>query len=139
MKISIYFIGKPRDRSANAMAEEYLKRSTRYASCEMREVRSDRFNPAQKWPSAFRVLLDPAGKAMNSATFAQLISRLETEARDAVFLIGAHDGAPAEWKSSASMLLSLSPMTLPHELARVVLTEQIYRALATLRGHPYAR
>ena len=139
MKIAIYFIGKPRDRSANAMAEEYMKRSSRYATCEMREVRADRFDPAAKSPSAFRVLLDPAGRSMTSPAFAQLIGKLEMEGRDAVFLIGGHDGAPGAWRESAALLLSLSGMTLPHELARVMLAEQIYRALATLRGHPYPR
>jgi len=59
--------------------------------------------------------------------------------RDLVFILGGADGLPAEWKSRADMLLALSPMTMPHELARVVLAEQIYRALTTLRGHPYPR
>jgi 23S rRNA (pseudouridine1915-N3)-methyltransferase len=56
-----------------------------------------------------------------------------------VFLIGGHDGLPPEWRSRTAQLLSLSTMTFPHELARAMLAEQIYRALATLRGHPYPR
>jgi 23S rRNA (pseudouridine1915-N3)-methyltransferase len=139
VKIGLYFVGKPRDRSANAMAEEYIKRSSRYAACEMREVRPDRFDPKAKVPSAFRVLLDPAGTSMDSAAFVRLIGKLEREGREVMFLVGGHDGAPESWKASASLLLSLSPMTMPHELARVVLAEQIYRALTTLRGHPYPR
>jgi len=58
---------------------------------------------------------------------------------DMVFVIGGSDGLPAEWRQRADVLLALSPMTMPHELARVVLAEQIYRALTTLRGHPYPR
>jgi 23S rRNA (pseudouridine1915-N3)-methyltransferase len=61
------------------------------------------------------------------------------EGRDLVFLVGGHDGLPAGWAPRADLLISLSPMTFPHELARVMLAEQIYRALATLRGHPYPR
>jgi 23S rRNA (pseudouridine1915-N3)-methyltransferase len=61
------------------------------------------------------------------------------EGRDLVFLVGGHDGLPAGWAARADLLISLSPMTFPHELARVLLAEQIYRALATLRGHPYPR
>jgi 23S rRNA (pseudouridine1915-N3)-methyltransferase len=56
-----------------------------------------------------------------------------------VFVIGGADGLPAEWRTRADLLLGLSAMTMPHELARVVLAEQIYRAFTALRGHPYPR
>ena len=56
-----------------------------------------------------------------------------------MFLVGGADGLAEAWRSGADLLISLSPMTLPHELARVVLAEQIYRAITTLRGHPYPR
>ena len=61
------------------------------------------------------------------------------ESRDLAFVIGGADGLPPEWKPRADLLLSLSPMTFPHEFARVMLAEQIYRAATTLRGHPYPR
>jgi 23S rRNA (pseudouridine1915-N3)-methyltransferase len=137
--IYLYYIGKARDTHANAMAEEYLKRSSRFAKCEMREIHPGRFDPFAKHASARLVLLDPAGRALDSAGFTALVSTSEQEARDLVFVIGGHDGLPAEWKPRATMLLGLSSMTMPHELARVVLAEQIYRALTTLRGHPYPR
>jgi 23S rRNA (pseudouridine1915-N3)-methyltransferase len=133
VKIFLYYIGKARDAHANAMAEEYIKRSTRFAKCEMREVRPDRFDPWTQHPSVAKVLLDPAGRAMDSGKFAGLFER------DLMFLIGGADGLPAAWRDRADVLISLSAMTMPHELARVVLAEQIYRALATLRGHPYPR
>ena len=76
---------------------------------------------------------------MDSARFVALVEQCENEARDLVFLIGGHDGLPPEWKPRADLLLSLSPMTFPHELARAMLAEQIYRAVTTLRGHPYPR
>lgn len=135
MKIYLYFIGKPRDAHANAMAGEYIKRSSRFTKCEMREIDPRRFDPLAKHPSAVRILLDPAGKACDSAGLARLLD----DGRDLVFVIGGADGLPPEWKTRADRLLTLSPMTMPHELARVVLAEQIYRALATLRGHPYPR
>jgi len=56
-----------------------------------------------------------------------------------VFVLGGADGLPPEWRPNADLLLSLSPMTFPHELARAMLAEQIYRAVTTLRGHPYPR
>jgi 23S rRNA (pseudouridine1915-N3)-methyltransferase len=76
---------------------------------------------------------------MLSSGFAGMVSKAELEARDLVFVIGGADGLPAEWRRHADVLLSLSAMTFPHELARVVLVEQIYRAFAILRGHPYPR
>ncbi len=139
MKTYIYFIGKPRDANANRMAEEYVKRTTRYAQCEMREIRPDRFDLWARHPSASKILLDPAGRAMSSAQFAALFSKAEMQGRDLVFLIGGADGLPGGWRERAGLLLSLTPMTLPHEFARVLLAEQVYRAVTTLRGHPYPR
>ena len=75
----------------------------------------------------------------SSAAFAQLFAKSEMSGRDMVFLIGGHDGLPAGWGERADLLLSLSAMTFPHEMARAMLAEQIYRAFATLRGHPYPR
>ncbi len=139
MKLYLYFIGKPRDAHANAIAAEFVKRTSRYAAVEMREIHPGRFDPFAKHPAAEKILLDPAGSPLDSPRFIALISRLEQEARDIVFMLGGHDGLPPEWKSRAGLLLSLSPMTFPHELARAMLAEQIYRAFTTLRGHPYPR
>ena len=139
MKILVYFVGKPRDAHANSMAEEYLKRSSRYLRCEMREIQPERFDPWAKHPTASKILLDPAGRSFDSAQFAALIAKAEQESRDLVFLVGGASGLPEEWRDQHGVLLSLSAMTFPHELARVMLAEQIYRALATLRGHPYPK
>lgn len=116
-----------------------MKRSSRYMSCEMREIDPRKYDLFQRHPTARKVFLDPAGKPMDSAAFAALVENTQREARDLVFLIGGHDGLPPEWRSRADLLLSLTPMTLPHEFARAMLAEQIYRALATLNNHPYPR
>jgi 23S rRNA (pseudouridine1915-N3)-methyltransferase len=139
VKIHLYFIGKPRDPHANALAEDYMRRVSHYCKAEMGEIREARSNPWGKHPAARVICLDPAGKRMDSAAFAALIGKAEASATDLVFVVGGADGLSAEWRSRADLLVSLSPMTMPHELARVVLAEQIYRAFATLRGHPYAR
>jgi 23S rRNA (pseudouridine1915-N3)-methyltransferase len=144
MKILLYYVGKPRDPHANRMAEEYIKRCTRFAKCEMREVIPTRFDPWSKHPTATKVLLDPAGKRLDSAQFAHLVSGAEQAARDLIFLVGGAAGPPEAWRENAGrnggdLLLSLSPLTMSHELARVVLAEQIYRAFTLLRGHPYAK
>jgi len=139
MKIYLYFIGRPKDPHTNAVAEDFLARAARYSAAEMREIRPERTDIWTKHPSARKILLDPAGKSMNSAAFTAVIGQAEREARDLVFVIGGHDGLPAGWAARADLLLSLSPLTFPHELARAMLAEQIYRAFATLRGHPYPR
>jgi 23S rRNA (pseudouridine1915-N3)-methyltransferase len=102
----------------------------------MREIRPQRFDPWTEHAPATKVLLDPEGRKLDSAGFTRLI---ETSSRDVVFILGGADGLPTAWKPRADLLMALSPLTMPHELARVVLAEQIYRALTTLRGHPYPR
>ena len=139
MTVFLYYIGKARDTHANAMAAEYIKRSTRFAKCEMREIQPHRFDLWAKHPSARKILLDPGGRALDSAAFLSLVEKSERDGKDMVFVIGGADGLPEHWKSRADLLLGLSPMTMPHELARVVLAEQIYRAFTALRGHPYPR
>jgi len=121
------------------MAAEYVKRAGRFAQCEMREIQPARFDVDAKHPSALKILLDPGGKRLDSFKFAELVGKTTEQARDLVFVIGGADGYPAGWRENAGMLLSLSAMTLPHELARVIVAEQIYRAFTILRGHPYAK
>ncbi len=139
MKIFVYFIGRPKDAHTNGLAEDFLSRTARYCPAEMREIRPERSDLWARHPTARKIFLDPAGKALDSAEFAALIRKAELEARDLVFLIGGHDGLPGGWGARADLLLSLSRMTFPHELARAMLAEQLYRAFATLRGHPYPR
>jgi 23S rRNA (pseudouridine1915-N3)-methyltransferase len=139
VKIQLYFIGKPRDSHANALAEDFLGRAARFSPAAMREIRPDRFDLWARHSSSRKIFLDPAAKPMDSPAFTALISKAEMQGRDLVFLVGGHDGLPPGWAARADLLISLSPMTFSHELARVLLAEQIYRALATLRGHPYPR
>jgi 23S rRNA (pseudouridine1915-N3)-methyltransferase len=139
VKIHLYFFGKPRDAHANAMALDYLRRISHYAKAEMSEIRVRGADPLAKHPSAYRVCLDPSGKRLDSSGFIAMVERSEREARDLVFIVGGADGLPPGWSERADLLLSLSAMTYPHELARVMLAEQIYRAFTTLRGHPYPR
>jgi 23S rRNA (pseudouridine1915-N3)-methyltransferase len=121
------------------MAAEFVKRTNRYSACEMREIHPGRFDLFAKHPSARKIFLSPEAQCLATPDFVRLFERAEREGQDLVFLIAGHDGLPQEWKPRADLLLSLSPMTFPHELARVLLAEQIYRAFATLRGHPYPR
>jgi 23S rRNA (pseudouridine1915-N3)-methyltransferase len=88
----------------------------------------------------FRVVLDEGGKPLSSAAFASAIRAARDRGADtAAFLIGGPDGHGASARQAADLLLSLGPMTLPHGLARIVLAEQLYRAVTILAGHPYHR
>ncbi len=95
VKLFLYYIGKARDVHANAIAAEFLKRSGRYADCDMREIVPARFDLFARHPSARKVFLDPAGQAFDSERFIKLVQKAEQEAQDLVFLIGGHDGLPA--------------------------------------------
>ncbi|MCB1022109.1 MAG: 23S rRNA (pseudouridine(1915)-N(3))-methyltransferase RlmH [Bryobacterales bacterium] len=131
MKVDLYYIGKPRSRALNEAAAEYAKRLGRYCRFSIREIKSEKDAPETK---ALRVALDPRGEQMDSAGLAAF---LEGAGRDVAFYIGGAEGWTDEFRQGADRLLSLSKMTLPHELARVVLAEQIYRAFTILSGHPY--
>ncbi len=139
VKIRVYYIGKPRDAHANALAADYLARAAHFVPTEAVEIRPAKFDLFGKHAQARKIFLDPAGSALTSDGFAQLIGKSELLAQDLVFLVGGTDGLPAEWRGRADLLLSLSPMTFPHELARAMLAEQIYRGFAILRGLPYPR
>ena len=139
MKVFLYYIGKPKDPHANAIAEDFVRRAAHYAPMQMLQIKPEKADLLSKHPNAQRIYLDPAGRAMESENFAQLFLKAEMAGQDLVFLIGGHDGLPEAWRKDAHLLLSLSRMTFPHELARAMLAEQIYRAWAILRGHPYPR
>ncbi len=139
VKIYLYYIGKPRDPHTNAIAADFVTRISKFCPAEMREIRPERAAWWDKHSSARKILLDPGGRQMDSHAFAALVSRAEMEGRDLLFVVGGAEGLPEEWKARGDLLLSLSAMTWPHELARAMLAEQIYRAFATLRGHPYPR
>lgn len=139
MKIFLYYIGKAKDAHANALAGDYMRRAGHYAASVMTEIRPERTDLWAKHPSAKKIMLDPAGKPLGSSDFARIIEKAEMQGHDLVFAIGGHAGLPEAWRKRADLLVSLSAMTMPHELARAVLAEQIYRAFTILRGHPYPR
>ncbi len=101
VKVYLYFIGKPKDPHANAIAADFLGRAARYSPCEMREIRPDRMDLWAKHPTARKIFCDPAGKPWIRRPSPNLIAKAEMEARDLVFLIGGHDGLPQGWAARA--------------------------------------
>jgi 23S rRNA (pseudouridine1915-N3)-methyltransferase len=146
MRLRIVCLGKTRSREVRALLEDYRARLARFTSVELVEWKTTDggawvIDEARgKDASAPAVLLDPAGKELTSEEFARwLAKQMNTGRRTLVFLLGGAEGFAEETRRRADALLSLSKMTLPHELARVVLLEQLYRAFALLREHPYPR
>ena len=143
MKIRIVALGKTRREEMRALLDDYLGRIGHYAEVEVNELREGTTAALRKLkiePSAQIVLLDAGGKQVTSLQFAHWIGDLRDRgSRELVFLCGDADGFPEEFRAAAKHKLSLSALTMPHEFARVVLAEQIYRAFAILAGHPYSK
>lgn len=142
MKIQLVMLGKTRRAECRAMLDDYVARIRRYAEVDLRELRED--SAALKkleFPSgATIVLLDAAGKQYTSAEFAKWLARERDRGiRDVIFLCGGAEGFPATLRARVNAKISLSSLTMPHELARVILAEQVYRGFAILAGHPYPK
>jgi 23S rRNA (pseudouridine1915-N3)-methyltransferase len=143
MKIRLILLGKTRRPEIQGLVEDYAARIRRFAEIEITELREGSAASLRKLtidPGATLVLLDDAGKPQNSAQFAQWIGKIRDQgAREIIFLCGDATGFPDALRRRATHKLSLSPLTFSHELARAMLTEQIYRAFAILAGHPYPK
>ncbi len=142
MQIRLVMLGKTRRAETRALLEGYLARIRHYADLEAVELRdgSAALRKLRLDPAATVVLLDAAGKEFTSESFARwLADRRDRGTREIVFLCGGAEGFPDALRRAATTKLSLTPMTLSHELARVVLAEQLYRAFAILSGHPYPK
>ena len=143
MKLKIAWIGRTKEPAINSLTAEYLKRLSRFAPVESAELASEAALLKQLEKSAGRipptlVLLDFRGKQLTSEEFAGFLDHHQSRATQSLlFAIGPADGFTDAARQAASITLSLGKMTLAHELARVVLLEQLYRAFTILKGHPY--
>jgi 23S rRNA (pseudouridine1915-N3)-methyltransferase len=128
-----------------ALVREYVERCSAYARCGMEGFRTeeallDWLGRRKGRVAPATVLLDERGKAMSSAALAKWLgARRDEGTQQIVFAVGPADGWSDAARAQAGMLLSLGPMTLAHALARLVMAEQMYRALTILAGHPYHR
>ena len=142
MKILVCWVkaGGKTSAALQELTAEYSKRIRAYNSgIELAEFRDEeRMLQAADKTAGRLVLLDSRGKQFSSEQFANFIrDNQDSAVSQLAFGIGPHDGFSERTRGSAHLLLSLGAMTLPHELARVVLLEQIYRAYTILKGHPY--
>ena len=142
VKICLLMLGKTRRSEIQALLQDYVKRISRCCPIEIAEVRDPA--TALKRLDANRaaacVLLDAAGKAHDSEAFAKWIGeQRDCGLREIIFVCGDADGFPESLRERVKQKLALSAMTYSHELARVMLAEQIYRAFAILSGSPYPK
>jgi len=141
VKLKIAWIGKTKDPAIHSLTTEYLKRISRYVDVEGLPLADEaallKLRDKSR-PLHTLVLLDSRGKELSSEEFAEFLQdHQDRNPQPLVLAIGPADGFSAAARKAANTNLSLGKMTLPHELARVVLLEQIYRAFTILKGHPY--
>ena len=135
-------LGKTRRPELRAILDDYIKRIGRSCPIEINEVRDaqaalERLDADR---AATAILLDAGGKSLDSEALARWLGeQRDRGTREIIFLCGDADGFPESLRKRVTQKLSLSPMTYSHELARVMLAEQLYRAFAILFGSPYPK
>ena len=153
MGVGVYVVGRPRDAALGAAIAEYEQRAAHYWDLEVVEVKGGGASGGESPESVMRregerlreripaaaqvVLCDVGGDALDSAAFARWLLERRDLAQSVAFVIGGAHGVSPELRALARRRLALAPWTLPHELARLVLMEQIYRAGTIGRGEPY--
>jgi len=143
VKLRIAWIGKTRGSAIQSLTAEYLKRLSRYAACDAQELQSEAAllrlaDTRERRTLPELILLDSRGKQLTSEEIANLLDYHQAHGtQELLFAVGPADGWSDATRARAKTLLSFGKVTLPHELARVVLLEQLYRGFTILKGHPY--
>jgi 23S rRNA (pseudouridine1915-N3)-methyltransferase len=154
MRLRFVWVGKTRNEHLRALVDEYLKRLKRFARCEVLEVRESAASDKEVGiedegrrilgglhSDALFVLLDLEGREWSSPDLAAQIEKWQIggSVKEVAFVIGGHRGVSREVGERASTRWSLSRLTLTHEMARVLLVEQVYRAYTIMHGLPYQK
>ncbi|MCD6426646.1 MAG: 23S rRNA (pseudouridine(1915)-N(3))-methyltransferase RlmH [Caldisericaceae bacterium] len=136
MKIKLIAVGKLRKRYVKEGVADYVSRIKHYVPFEIIEVKEGKTEQYLS-KDAFNVILDMRGKTFSSEEFAEFIRDKMIKGKSLAFFIGGAEGFNDSVRKKADILISFSKMTFPHELARLMLTEQIYRALTIIKGEKY--
>ena len=142
MRLRLLMIGKTRRPEICAIIDDYVNRIRRSCPIEILEVRDAEaaLKKLEADRAATPILLDAGGRSIDSNALAKWLGELRDRGtRQVIFICGNAGGFPESLRECVSQKLSLSAMTLSHELARVVLVEQLYRAFAILSGSPYPK
>ena len=153
MKLRIVWIGKTRDAGLAQLATQLIERARRFVAVEITELKDPKASDPRRQLAAEEerllaalddddrvVVLDAGGQTWSSSQFASFVGKhLRNDTRRLTFVIGGYGGLAEGVKARAERSWSLSPLTFTHELARVLVAEQIYRAFCILNNHPYAK
>lgn len=150
MKFRFIWIGKTKDKNWKALQEEYLGRLSHFVKCEIVEVRDSAPHQTKEIEGkrilellnqkSFVCVLDVTGRSISSPEIAKEVEKWQSRGlKEVTFIIGGADGISPDIRKNADFVLSLSFMTFTHEMARVVLLEQLYRAYTIFNGFPYQR
>ncbi len=150
MKFRFVWVGKTRNKNYLALQEEYLQRLSHFVKCETVEIRDSAPHEGKESEgkrileklnqTPFVCLLDVTGRGLSSPELAKEIEKWQnTGAKEISFVIGGADGAAPAVATRADLVLSLSILTFTHEMARVVMLEQLYRAYTIIKGYPYQK
>jgi len=150
MKFRFIWIGKTKDKNWRALQEEYLARLSHFVKCETTEIRESAGFESREIEgkrilekvnqSNFVCLLDVKGRVFSSHELAKEIENWQNRGlKEIVFIIGGAEGVSSEVVENVDISLSLSSFTLTHDCARVILTEQLYRAYTIIKGFPYQK
>ena len=139
MKLHVVAVGQRMPAWVDAGFEEYARRMPREAAVHLTEVKEDARLAAAVPRDAYHVALDERGRMLSTVDLSHRIAAWQMDGRDVAFVIGGADGLPDSVKHDADMVWSLSKLTLPHALVRVIVAEQLYRAVSILKSHPYHR
>jgi len=145
VKLRIAWIGRTKEPAIESLTQEYLKRISRYTQVEGTALRDEAAllalcgkSSGRPAPKQTLAILDSRGRQFSSEEFAQFLGNYEERnPLPLILAVGPADGFGAVTREAAQHTISLGKMTLPHELARVVLMEQVYRAFTIRKGHPY--
>jgi 23S rRNA (pseudouridine1915-N3)-methyltransferase len=150
MKFRFIWIGKTKEKNWKALQDEYLKRLSFFIKYEIAEIKDSAKHETSEIegkrilemlnPKTFAVLLDVSGKPVSSHQLSAKIENWQNSAiKEVSFIIGGFEGVSEEIRERADYLLSLSFLTFTHEMARVILLEQLYRGYSILKGFPYQK
>src|SRR5262245_25146836 len=150
MKFRFTVVGKTRDRNYKALQDDYLQRLSHFVNCEIKEVKEAQGTNASDMEgnrllaslnqNTFAVLLDVKGRKLSSYDLAAEIQKWQDRAlKEITFVIGGAGGVSSQVAERADVTLSLSFLTFTHEMARVILIEQLYRAFTIIKGFPYQK
>ncbi|PYO74696.1 MAG: 50S rRNA methyltransferase [Gemmatimonadetes bacterium] len=139
MRYRIVAVGRLKNAALRAVCDEYLERLRHYTKVDEHEVKDEARVLGAVPEGARLVALTRRGDEWSSVQLAEWTEKWDMDGRDVVFAIGGADTLPDEVLRAAERLWSLSQLTLPHEVARVVVYEQLYRAHTIRRGEPYHR